>query len=124
MNHIQILSENHPGAERVAECFISLVSRLLSLHDSLFVNNPCTKELENEDGTPCLDMTLGTDKKLSDWGIQSGDNSFTGNAYGFPLWGVGTLTMCEDWKNKEAVENHVRELAFDLIDDAMNQSDH
>ena len=35
-------------------------------------------------------LTIGVDLDGS-WGWQSGDNSFTGGAYGFPAWGVGII---------------------------------
>lgn len=34
-----------------------------------------------------LDVTIGADDQL-DWSYQTGDNSYTGGAYGFPHWGV------------------------------------
>jgi hypothetical protein len=48
---------------------------------------------------PALDVTFGVtvcdDGNLS-WGYQTGDNSFTGGAYGHPYWGVVYLTRDAD----------------------------
>ena len=39
------------------------------------------------DETPGILLTVGCDERGS-WGYQTGDNSFTGGAYGFPHWAV------------------------------------
>jgi len=39
-----------------------------------------------EDG--CIQLTLGTNSDMLDFGWQSGDNSFTGGAYSYPNWAV------------------------------------
>ncbi len=44
--------------------------------------------LEPEDE---LELTIATDDERSGWGYQTGDNSFTGGAYGFPHWAVTSL---------------------------------
>lgn len=52
------------------------------------------------------EITIGYCPDKKDWDIQTGDNSFSGAAYGFPHWGVGNIyptTNCKD-------------LAIDLID--------
>lgn len=43
------------------------------------------------DTTPSMQITLGMSADGS-WGYQTGDNSFTGGAYGHAYWGVDTLT--------------------------------
>ena len=40
--------------------------------------------------TPHIDLTIGADHK--DWSYQTGDNSYTGGAYGYRYWGIGTVT--------------------------------
>lgn len=47
-----------------------------------------------DDNVPGMCVTVGAtphkDGHLA-WGYQTGDNSFTGGAYGHPYWGVGYL---------------------------------
>jgi hypothetical protein len=45
---------------------------------------------EPGDETPAMDLTIGADESGA-WSYQTGDNSFTGGAYGSPFWGVTTL---------------------------------
>ncbi|MCP3665728.1 MAG: hypothetical protein GY696_25075 [Gammaproteobacteria bacterium] len=40
------------------------------------------------DDIPCLQVTIGVSDDGKTWGYQTGDNSYTGGAYGFPHWGV------------------------------------
>ena len=40
-----------------------------------------------EDEEPGIQLTIGVNDS-GDWNYQTGDNSFTGNAYGYPDWGV------------------------------------
>jgi hypothetical protein len=42
----------------------------------------------DDDGPSYLQITFGTDEALSTWSFQTGDNSYTGGAYGFPYWGI------------------------------------
>mgnify|MGYP000474689750 CR=1 FL=1 len=40
-----------------------------------------------EDDKPGIQLTVGCDEK-GDWNFQTGDNSCSGGAYGFPHWAV------------------------------------
>lgn len=42
----------------------------------------------DEDGPSFLCVTFGANENLSDWNYQTGDNSYTGGAYGFRYWGL------------------------------------
>ncbi len=44
---------------------------------------------DEESEAPSMSVTIGTDG--NGWNYQTGDNSFTGGAYGFPHWAVVTL---------------------------------
>lgn len=62
-----------------------------------------------DDSTPGMQVTIGAsvseDGSLS-WSYQTGDNSFTGGAYGHPFWGVISLyrrSNCTDLA-KEAID--------------------
>ena len=43
---------------------------------------------DEEDTVPGIDPTIGWDPGTGDWGWQTGDNSYTGGAYGYPIWAV------------------------------------
>jgi len=43
-----------------------------------------------DDNTPAICVTIGANEK-GEWDYQTGDNSYTGGAYGFPHWAVITL---------------------------------
>lgn len=40
------------------------------------------------DDTPGIQLTVATDDKFTQWSFQTGDNSYTGGAYGLPHWAV------------------------------------
>jgi len=46
---------------------------------------------DEESTVPSMQVTIGASADASAWNYQSGDNSYTGGAYGFPYWGVVTL---------------------------------
>lgn len=50
---------------------------------------------DEETDEPSMCVTIATTDGES-WGYQTGDNSFTGGAYGFQYWGVITLTRDSD----------------------------
>jgi hypothetical protein len=58
-----------------------------------------------EDDKPGMCVTVGSDGES--WSYQTGDNSFTGGAYGFSCWGVGYL-----YRN-----SNCREVARHIIDE-------
>jgi hypothetical protein len=68
--------------------------------------------VEGDEEIPAMAVTFGVkvgeDGALS-WGYQTGDNSFTGGAYGHPYWGVVTLTR----------ESDVMELAREAMEECM-----
>jgi hypothetical protein len=46
----------------------------------------------DESDEPSMLLTVGCDTETGWWGWQTGDNSFTGGAYGFPIWGCAAIT--------------------------------
>jgi hypothetical protein len=44
-----------------------------------------------DDPNPSMDVTTGWTPHSGAWSYQTGDNSFTGGAYGHPVWAVITL---------------------------------
>lgn len=41
-----------------------------------------------EDETPGICLTVGSNPDTGEWSYQTGDNSYTGGAYGYPCWAV------------------------------------
>jgi hypothetical protein len=66
----------------------------------------------DDDKTPGILLTVGADDSGA-WSYQTGDNSFTGGAYGFPFWGVAAVYR----------RSNSRDVARDIIgqiEDLMN----
>lgn len=40
------------------------------------------------DETPGIQLTVGWSSENGEWSYQTGDNSYTGGAYHYPIWGV------------------------------------
>jgi hypothetical protein len=59
-----------------------------------------------EDGPPSMDVTVGWTPSTGSWSYQTGDNSFTGGAYGHPHWAVISLNR----------RSNSTELAKDVIE--------
>jgi hypothetical protein len=59
-----------------------------------------------EDGPPSMDVTVGWTPSTGSWSYQTGDNSFTGGAYGHPHWAVVSLNR----------RSNSTELAKDVIE--------
>jgi hypothetical protein len=59
-----------------------------------------------DDSRPSMDVTLGWTPEDGSWNYQTGDNSFTGGAYGHPHWAVTTIDR----------RSNSKEVAKDLID--------
>ena len=66
-----------------------------------------------EDDTPGMQITIGIDPENGAWSYQTGDNSYTGGAYGYAYWGIGSLYR----------RSNCRTLAKYLIDDAAGYVD-
>ena len=49
-----------------------------------------------DDEEPGIQYTLGTNDDMSEYAAQTGDNSFTGAAYGFPNWAVTGVYRSSD----------------------------
>lgn len=73
----------------------------------------CKKEIRDEyrapgceaESTPSMQVTLAGDGET--WGLQTGDNSYTGVAYSYPRWAVGELTRttnCTDMAKEMIAE--------------------
>ena len=49
-----------------------------------------------EDTQPGMQVTFGMEMHGQSWSYQTGDNSYTGGAYGFPVWGTVSLYRDSD----------------------------
>ena len=65
-----------------------------------------------DDDTPGMLLTIGTNDEASSWSYQTGDNSFTGGAYGFPHWAL--LYLARDSNPSELARDAQSQIA-DLI---------
>jgi hypothetical protein len=63
-----------------------------------------------EDSEPGMQVTIATNETAEKWSYQTGDNSYTGSAYGLPHWAVLSLYRDSD----------CGELAKQAIDDLAN----
>lgn len=64
-----------------------------------------------DDETPGILLTVGCDPKTGAWSYQTGDNSYTGDAYGFAYWGVAGVYR----------RSNSREVARQIIDEIADQ---
>lgn len=64
-----------------------------------------------DDNTPAMCVTIGANEQ-GNWNYQTGDNSFTGGAYGFPHWAVVTLMRRS---NSRELARDVREQLADAM---------
>ena len=77
------------------------------------------REAGPDDSTPYVDVTIGCTFDFGEgsiaWNYQTGDNSFTGGAYGHPEWFTTSLlsrTNCKDASEDliEEIESRIHEL--------------
>lgn len=68
-------------------------------------------EGDEDSNVPSMQVTIGIDPETGAWSYQTGDNSYTGGAYGYHYWGVTTITR----------RSNSREVARYLIEDAASQ---
>lgn len=68
-------------------------------------------EGDEESNVPSMQVTIGIDPETGAWSYQTGDNSYTGGAYGYHYWGVTAITR----------RSNSRKVARYLIDDAASQ---
>ena len=64
-----------------------------------------------EDEEPGIQLTIGYDPKDDSWSYQTGDNSFHGSAYFYPIWGVVGV-----YRN-----SNCREVAKDIVEQIAEQ---
>jgi hypothetical protein len=60
------------------------------------IDDDCRATDDPDDNEPGMCLTVSTDDAVSCWSFQTGDNSFTGGAYGLPHWAVCYLSRDTD----------------------------
>ena len=65
-----------------------------------------------DDDLPGMCVTVSTDDTVTEWNYQTGDNSFTGGAYGLPHWAVVYISRNSEPKD---VAGEVADQWADLI---------
>ena len=59
-----------------------------------------------------LDLTVGFNPKSKEWDYQTGDNSYAGACYHYPIWGVTTIFP----------RSKSKDLAKDVVDQIRDQA--
>ena len=86
------------------------------------VKEEYTKYYIDDEEIECLQLTVGSngDKGFDgevEFGCQTGDNSYTGAAYGYRCWGVAYIY--DDTDSKETAEEIAEQLADQIAYDRM-----
>lgn len=58
------------------------------------IDDDCVASGDDDGGMPGIDITIGAD--ADGWSYQTGDNSFTGGAYGYASWGISSIYRDSD----------------------------
>lgn len=66
----------------------------------------------SEEGPPSMDVTIGWEPEDGSWNFQTGDNSFTGGAYGYRHWAVVYL---DRRSNSTEMAREVRQQLDELV---------
>jgi hypothetical protein len=95
----------------------STIMELIPLLDSLKlqIGNEYRSSDDINDDTPAMQITISTDNSLLHWNYQTGDNSYTGNCYSDPYWGIATLTRESDTSSvaKELIDSLAEQIEFE-----------
>lgn len=67
-------------------------------------------------------LTVGWTPSTGEWGYQTGDNSFTGGAYGHPVWAVVYVTDAE--MDRDEAGDVVDEILEQLTNQSIDGVDH
>ena len=79
-------------------------SLLISLKSDIEDDFRCDDSMEDDE--PGICVTIGADSVRGPWSYQTGDNSYTGGAYGFKHWAIVYLYRDSNCRNlaKDAIE--------------------
>ena len=97
-------SDNLPDRDALKE----VIAHAASCVDESF-------ETADDDDVPAIDLTVGWNEKTGRWGYQTGDNSYTGGAYGYPHWAVVWVPKDPDEKTVDSLVGEIRDQLWDLV---------
>ena len=97
------MNRTMPQQVRGAPTISELAALIRDLKKDIGDDYRCTDD--PDDKTPGMCLTIGADEE--GWSYQTGDNSYTGGAYGYAHWGVGHI-----YRNSNS-----REVARNILDD-------
>jgi len=89
-------------------------ANLVPLIESLLPTIGDEYRASEDDETPGMCLTVGWNDATGRWGWQTGDNSFTGGAYGYPHWAVVTLPQVDTDEADEDLDELTGELADNI----------
>ena len=99
---------NLPDREELVDLIVGLIP---SIEDE-FRAPGC----EDEDEAS-MQLTIGWNAETGSWSYQTGDNSFSGGAYGYPHWSVVTLGREIDAQSTaDEILDELDELAMDDVE--------
>ena len=101
------MNKTMPKELRGAPSIKELASLIVDLKKSIQDDFRCSDD--PDDKTPGIQITIGADE--NGWNYQTGDNSYTGGAYGYSHWGIGYI-----YRNSNS-----REVAKEVLDDLAQQ---
>jgi len=106
---VTLYEDGEPKLEHFPKLRVPSIKDLASLITAIKLDI-CDEYRERDDEEPNIMLTIGCayDK---DWSYQTGDNSYSGGAYGHPYWGVGYVTR----------RCNARGLAREIIEDCQSQ---
>lgn len=96
-----------PNELKGAPSIKELASLIKSLKGDICDDYRCSDD--PEDTTPGIQITIGANDKS--WHYQTGDNSYSGGAYGYSHWGIGYI-----YRNSNS-----REVAKEVLEDLYSQ---
>jgi hypothetical protein len=68
-----------------------------------------------DDDVPGIQLTIGWNPETGEWSYQTGDNSYTGGAYHYPLWGVvGVYRSSNSRDVARDIRDQLDEQAYEL----------
>lgn len=77
----------NPNTDQMKTPTIKELKALL-IHCKSFIDDDCRTSDDPDDSLPGMCVTIGWNPEDGSWNWQTGDNSYTGGAYGFPVWAV------------------------------------
>jgi hypothetical protein len=108
-----------PAVQKLLRALPSLRQNLYRLLVEIKKDQDWRKQDDSED-EPYIDVTIGCTINLGQgtisWNFQTGDNSFTGGAYGHPEWFTTSImrrSNCKDLARELAgeIEDYIHEIA-------------